>query len=241
MRIYKAKDYEDMSRKAANVISAQVIMKPDCVLGLATGLTPEGIYKQLIEWYKKGDLSFDEVKTVNLDEYQGVKEEDNRSYHYYMKEKFFQHVNIKPENYYLPNGTATNVEAECIRYDNIISYLSNIDLQLLGLGRNGHIGFNEPGVSFNKGTHLVELSQSTIDANFNSINKNENIPKYAYTMGIKNILQARKIVLAVSGKNKAKILYEVMNGPITSQVPASILQLHKDVTIIADEDALSFL
>jgi len=241
MRIYKATDYHDMSRKAANIISAQVIMKPNCVLGLATGSTPEGIYRQLIEWFNKGDLDFSETRTVNLDEYKDLNDENDQSYAYYMKEKLFRHINIKPGNYYLPNGMALNVEKECARYDKVLRSLPSVDLQLLGLGQNGHIGFNEPEEAYEKGTHLVKLTASTVESNSRFFARYEDIPQYAYTMGIKNIMQARKVLIAVSGKNKAKILHDVINGPITPRVPASVLQLHNDVTIVADEEALSFL
>lgn len=241
MRIYQARDYDDISRKAANIISAHIIMKPDCVLGLATGSTPKGTYRQLVEYFNKGDLDFSEVKTVNLDEYQGLTADNDQSYNYYMNHNLFLHINIKPDNHHLPDGTTADAEKECLRYDALIKSLGNIDLQLLGLGPNGHIGFNEPGDVFEKGTHLVKLSQSTIDANARFFESYDKVPKYALTMGIKNIMDARKILLVVSGKNKAKILRDVILGPITPKVPASILQLHPDVTIVADEDALSLL
>ena len=155
MRIYKATDYHDMSRKAANIISAQIIMKSNCVLGLATGSTPIGIYQQLIDWYKKGDLNFDKVKTVNLDEYKGLSADNKQSYHYFMKQNLFEHINIKMDNTYLPNGMEEDSEVECTRFNNIIDLLGGIDLQLLGLGLNGHIGFNEPSEFYEKGTHCV--------------------------------------------------------------------------------------
>ena len=239
MRLYRAKDYNDLSRKAANIISAQVIMKPDCVLGLATGSSPLGTYRQLIEWYKKGDLDFSEVKSVNLDEYKGLPKDNDQSYYYFMHQNFFFFFNINPENTHIPNGMEPDSEKECSRYNQVISDLGGIDLQLLGLGHNGHIGFNEPDTAFAKMTHCVDLAPSTIEANKRFFASADDVPRQAYTMGIKTIMQARKILLIVSGEDKAQILYDVLNGPITPHVPASILQLHSDVTVVADEAALS--
>ena len=238
MRLYRAKDYNDLSRKAANIISAQVIMKPDCVLGLATGSSPLGTYRQLIEWYKKGDLDFSEVKSVNLDEYKGLPKDNDQSYYYFMHQNFFKDININPENTHIPNGMEPDSEKECSRYNQVISDLGGIDLQLLGLGHNGHIGFNEPDTAFAKMTHCVDLAPSTIEANKRFFASADDVPRQAYTMGIKTIMQARKILLIVSGEDKAQILYDVLNGPITPHVPASILQLHSDVTVVADEAAL---
>lgn len=239
MRIYKAKDYADMSRKAANIVSAQVIMKPNCVLGLATGSTPIGLYKQLVEWYKKGDLDFSEVMTVNLDEYRGLHPENDQSYYYFMHHHLFDQVNIPVENTHLPNGLAQNPQEECNRYTDLIQSLGGVDLQLLGIGHNGHIGFNEPGESFDKQVHCVHLTQSTIEANKRFFASVEDVPKQAYTMGIKTIMQARKVLIIASGEDKADIVQKAFFGPITPQVPASVLQLHNDVTLVADEAALS--
>lgn len=239
MRIYKAKDYADMSRKAANVLSAQIIMKPDCVLGLATGSSPIGIYDQLIEWYKKGDLDFSEVTTVNLDEYKGLTKENDQSYYYFMHDHLFSHVNIDVNKTYLPDGMAENADAECERYDKLIQSLGGVDLQLLGMGHNGHIGFNEPGEAFDKGTHCVALQPSTIEANKRFFSSADDVPKFAYTMGIKTIMQARKILIVVSGADKAETVKKAFFGPITPEVPASILQLHNNVVLVADEAALS--
>ena len=199
MRIYQGKDYADMSRKAANILSAQVILKPDSVLGLATGSTPIGTYKQLIEWYQKGDVDFSEVTSVNLDEYKGLSPDNEQSYHYFMRHNLFDHINIRPENIHLPNGLENDIRKECARYDEVIRSTGGIDLQLLGIGHNGHIGFNEPEDAFEKGTHCVELTQSTIDANKRFFKKEEDVPRFAYTMGIKNIMQAKKILVIVSG------------------------------------------
>ena len=241
MQIYRAKDYHDMSRKAANIISAQVIMKPSCVLGLATGSTPIGTYRQLIEWYEKGDLDFAHVTSVNLDEYKGLSGDNDQSYRYFMNHNFFSHINIPMERTFVPNGLEKNSDAACAAYNEIIRSCGGIDLQLLGLGHNGHIGFNDPGEAFEKETHCVDLTESTIEANKRFFEKEEDVPRQAYTMGIKNIMQARKILLVVSGEDKADILAQVLEGPITPQVPASILQLHNDVTVVADEAALSKL
>ena len=241
MQIYRAKDYHDMSRKATNIISAQVIMKPSCVLGLATGSTPIGTYRQLIEWYEKGDLDFAHVTSVNLDEYKGLSGDNDQSYRYFMNHNFFSHINIPMERTFVPNGLEKDSDAACAAYNEIIRSCGGIDLQLLGLGHNGHIGFNEPGEAFEKETHCVDLTESTIEANKRFFEKEEDVPRQAYTMGIKNIMQARKILLVVSGEDKADILAQVLEGPITPQVPASILQLHNDVTVVADEAALSKL
>lgn len=237
MKFYKARDYKEMSRKAANIVSAQIIMKPDCVLGLATGSTPIGLYKQLIEWYQKGDLDFSGVITVNLDEYKGLSGADEQSYSCFMRRNFFDHINIRAENTHIPDGTEPDSEKACSDYNRIIREAGGVDLQVLGLGHNGHIGFNEPGASFEKEVHMVNLSQSTVNANARFFKSIEEVPTQAYTMGIKTIMQARKIVVVVSGADKADILKEAFFGPVTPQVPASILQLHKDVTIIADEAA----
>lgn len=238
MHIYKEKDYSAVSRRAANIISAQVIQKPDSVLGLATGTSPIGTYAQLIEWYQKGDLDFSEVKTVNLDEYLGLKSSDPNSYHYFMEEKFFSKINIRPENVHLPDGAALDIDRECADYDSLIRSMGGIDLQLLGLGHNGHIGFNEPTDSFISGTHRIHLSQNTIEANARLFSNIDDVPREAITMGIKSIMSAKKILLVVSGADKAAALHKTLYGPITPQVPASILQLHPDVSIVADEAAL---
>ena len=238
MRIYKAKDYVDMSRKAANIVSAQVIMKPNCVLGLATGSTPIGLYKQLVEWYNKGDLDFSEVMTVNLDEYKGLSRDNDQSYYYFMHQNLFDHVNIPAENTHLPNGMEPDSQKECQEYTDLIQSLGGVDLQLLGIG---HIGFNEPGEAFDKQVHCVNLTQSTIEANKRFFASADDVPKQAYTMGIKTIMQAKKILIVASGEDKAEIVRDAFFGPITPKVPASVLQLHNDVTLVADEAALSKL
>ena len=239
MKIYKAKDYKDMSRKAANIISAQMIMKPNCVLGLATGSTPIGTYDQLVEWYNKGDLDFSEVTTVNLDEYKGLPRTNDQSYYYFMHQHLFDRVNIDPERTNVPNGMEPDAEKECGRYEELIRSLGGVDLQLLGLGHNGHIGFNEPGEAFEKETHCVDLTESTIEANKRFFASADDEPKQAYTMGIKTIMQAKKILIVVNGENKADIVERAFFGPVTPEVPASILQLHNDVTLVGDEAALA--
>lgn len=239
MKIYKAKDYKDMSRKAANIISAQVIMKPNCVLGLATGSTPIGTYDQLVEWYNKGDLDFSEVTTVNLDEYKGLPRTNDQSYYYFMHQHLFDRVNIDPERTNVPNGMEPDAEKECGRYEELIRSLGGVDLQLLGLGHNGHIGFNEPGEAFEKETHCVDLTESTIEANKRFFASADDVPKQAYTMGIKTIMQAKKILIVVNGESKADIVERDFFGPVTPEVPASILQLHNDVTLVGDEAALA--
>lgn len=230
-----------MSRKAANIISAQIIMKPDCVLGLATGSTPIGTYKQLVEWYKKGDLDFSEVTSVNLDEYKGLSRDNDQSYYYFMNDNLFSHVNICKERTHLPNGMEPDSEKACADYNAVIASVGGIDLQLLGLGHNGHIGFNEPADTFELETHCVDLTESTIEANKRFFASYDDVPKQAYTMGIKNIMTAKKILLVATGEAKADALYKSLYGPITPNVPASILQLHPDVTVVADEGALKLI
>ena len=241
MIIYEAKDYKDMSRKAANIISAQIIMKPNCVLGLATGSTPIGTYDQLVEWYHKGDLDFSKVTSVNLDEYRGLEKSNDQSYDYFMHEHLFDKVNIHPENVNLPDGMAEDAEKECKRYEELIRSLGGVDLQLLGLGHNGHIGFNEPGAAFEKETHCVNLTERTIEANKRFFASADDVPKQAFTMGIKTIMQAKKILVIASGEDKAEILKEAFFGPVTPAVPASILQLHNNVIVVGDQAVLSKL
>ena len=239
MKIYKTKNYDEMSKKAAHIIASQVILNPDCVLGLATGSTPVGTYKNLIEWYNNGDLDFSQITSCNLDEYKGLSGEHDQSYRYFMNHNLFDHVNIRKECTYVPDGLEEDSDKAARDYDQIIAAQGGIDLQLLGLGHNGHIGFNEPADEFPKGTHVVDLTESTIQANKRFFASEADVPRQAYTMGIGTIMNAKKILVVVSGEDKAEILNKVINGPITPQVPASILQLHPDVTIVADEAALS--
>lgn len=233
MKIVKAANYQDMSRKAANIISAQVILHPHCVLGLATGSSPIGTYDQLVEWYQKGDLDFSEVTTINLDEYCGLGPDNDQSYRYFMNHHLFDRVNIDKSRTHVPNGLAKDYAAECARYDKLIQSVGGIDLQLLGLGYDGHIGFNEPAGAFEKTTHLVDLDPSTIEANARFFASAADVPKQALTMGIKSIMQAKKILLIVSGEDKRDILHKALYGPVTPQIPASILQLHPNLTVVA--------
>lgn len=230
-----------MSRRAANLISAEVIRRPNCVLGLATGSTPIGTYKQLTAWNQKGDFSFREVRTVNLDEYKGLAGTHDQSYRYFMQTNLFDHIDIIQENTNVPDGLAADPEAECARYDELVKSLGYADLQLLGLGRNGHIGFNEPCDRFVKETHVVDLTESTIEANARFFASADDVPKQALTMGIGCIMAARRVLLIASGADKADALYNAVCGPITPQCPASVLQLHSDVVIVGDEAALSRL
>lgn len=239
MKLIKAKDYSDMSHKAANIVSAQIILKPDCVLGLATGSTPIGMYRELVERYQKGDLDFKDVTTVNLDEYRGLAKENPQSYDYFMHHHLFDYVNINPDRTFLPDGMNEDVKEECERYEEVIRSVGGIDLQLLGMGHNGHIGFNEPGDVFPKGVHCVDLHPRTIEANKRFFASIDEVPKQAYSMGIQTIMRARKLLVIVSGEDKAEALRNSLFGEVTPQVPGSILQLHPEVTVIADEAALS--
>ncbi len=241
MRLIRAKDYADVSRKAANIIAAQIHLKPDCVLGLATGSSPVGTYKELIAKYESGELDFSRVKTINLDEYVGLTKDHDQSYAYFMRDNLFDHVNIDQANCNIPNGMNPDAEAECARYDAVIASFGGADLQLLGLGPNGHIGFNEPAAAFVKGTNKVELTDETIDANARFFEKREDVPTHAYTMGIGGIMQAKRVLMVVNGKGKAQAVKDCFFGPICPQAPGSILQLHPDFVLVADEEALSLV
>ena len=230
-----------MSRKAAAIIAAQVIHKPNCVLGLATGGTPVGTYKNLVEWYKSGDLDFSEVSTVNLDEYRGLPREHRESYWSFMHRNLFDHVNIPQDRINLPDGTNMDADAECKRYDAVIASMGGVDLQLLGIGHDGHIGFNEPSDAFDMGTHCVDLTEETIEANKRFFASRDEVPRQAYTMGTHTIMSARKVLMIVSGRDKAEIIKKAFFGPVTPHVPASILQMHPNFVLVADEDALSLV
>ena len=237
MRIIGVKDYNELSKKAANIIASQIILKPNSVLGLATGSTPMGTYRELVKLYHADSFSFSEVITFNLDEYYGLKASDEHSYYNFMKENLFKYTDIQSGNTHIPNGMAVDIAEECKKYENEIEMSGGIDLQLLGIGRNGHIGFNEPDIKFEAQTHLVDLDEDTIEANSRFFGSIDKVPKQAISMGIKTIMHSRKIVLLASGEEKANTIYEAIYGKITSTLPASVLQLHPDVTIIVDREA----
>ena len=241
MMIIKADHYDQMSRIAAKHIASHIILKPDSVLGLATGSSPIGAYQHLISMYQAGDLDFSNVTSINLDEYKGLSPKDDQSYRYFMNTHLFDHININKAKTYVPDGLEADPQKACKDYDKIIENCGGIDLQLLGLGNNGHIGFNEPADAYAKGVHCVDLTQSTIEANSRFFDSFDKVPKQAYTMGIGSIMQAKKILVIVSGGAKAGILKEAFFGPITPKVPASVLQLHNDVTVIADQEAAALL
>ena len=241
MRIIIAKDYEEMSKRAANIMAGQIYLKPNTVLGLATGSTPIGMYKELVRMYNEEGLDFKDVKTFNLDEYVGLPESDVNSYHYFMNSNLFSHVNLKKENINVPNGNAKDMEKEFTDYENKINAAGGVDLQVLGIGNNGHIGFNEPELKFEAATHLVSLNEGTIKANSRFFKSIDEVPKQAVSMGIKTIMRAKKIILLANGKGKAQAIYNTVLGAITPEVPASVLQLHPDTTIIVDEEAASMI
>ena len=241
MRILKAKDYKEMSEMAADIIGAQVLLKPDAVLGLATGSTPIGTYEELVKRYESGRLDFRKIKTVNLDEYRGLTKDNDQSYYYFMHSHLFDHINIDKANTNVPDGMEPDAIKAGEDYENIISNFGGIDLQLLGLGNNGHIGFNEPCDEFIDKTHVVDLTQSTIEANKRFFASIDDVPKQAYTMGIGSIMRAKRVLMLVSGKGKAQIVKDAFFGSVTPKVPASVLQLHNDFILIGDAEALSCL
>lgn len=241
MRIYLEKDYDAMSRRAASILAGEIIHNPACVLGLATGSTPEGAYKYLVDWYQKGLLSFKNVLSVNLDEYVGLAPTHDQSYRYFMQSNLFDHVDIAAENTRVPDGLTKDPKAFCAEYDAYIRSLGYVDMQLLGIGRNGHIGFNEPGDCFVKETHVVDLAESTIDANARFFASRDDVPKQAISMGIGAIMGAKKVLLAASGEEKADAILGAVCGAITPRCPGSILQLHPNVAVVVDEAAGSKL
>lgn len=241
MQVIIAKDYDALSKQAAIIIAAQVIGQPDSVLGLATGSTPVGTYKNLAAFYQEGSLDFSQVKTFNLDEYYGAAPDNPCSYRWFMEENLFKHINIPPENTHIPNGLAQDTAAECREYEEKIHRAGGIDLQLLGIGGNGHIGFNEPSDNFQSATHLVDLDPETIKANSRFFDSPDQVPRQALSMGIKSIMAARSILLLANGKAKARAVSEMIRGPITPAHPASVLQLHPRVVVIADQEAAALL
>lgn len=237
MKIYRADNYGDLSKKAGEILGAVIALYPDSVLGLATGSTPVGAYEILVQKYREGLLDFSEIKTMNLDEYQGLGREDEQSYAYFMEKHLFSKVNIRRENTYIPDGTNLDEKAACEAYEAVLKRLGAPRIQLLGLGHDGHIAFNEPGKSFPEGVHCAELNARTIQANKRFFEKEEDVPRRSYTMGIGNIMRAKSILMLVSGAEKADIFREMLYGPVTPRVPASVLRFHPDVTIIADAAA----
>lgn len=237
MRIILCNDYNEMSEQAAKLVSSQIILKPECVLGLATGSTPIGLYERLAELYKSGEIDFSKVVSFNLDEYYPIKRDNSQSYFTYMNENLFSKVNIKSENTHIPNGETDNPELECENYEKMIEEFGGIDLQILGIGQNGHIGFNEPDDNLNSYTHLTKLTKSTIEANSRFFETEDEVPKYALTMGISTILKSRKIILLASGKNKSHAVRELLTPEINTETPATMLKVHPDVVLICDKDA----
>jgi glucosamine-6-phosphate deaminase len=241
MTIIVCDSYEAMSKKAAAIVAAQITLKPECVLGLATGSTPEGMYENLVAMYQKEEIDFGEVISFNLDEYYPIEPRNLQSYAYYMNNRLFDHINVKKENIHVPNGDAEDVSVVCQGYDRMINEAGNMDLQVLGIGNNGHIGFNEPDVHFEAGTHLVTLDEGTIMANARFFKTVDEVPELAISMGIRNIMHSKKILMLVSGSNKAEVLRDMLFEEVTPNLPASILQLHNDVTIIVDEEAATLI
>jgi len=242
MKLLIAKNYDDLSKKASEIIADEIKKNPRAVLGLATGSTPVGTYKELVRLHKEQRLDFSKVVTFNLDEYYGLTPDNPQSYHYFMNDNLFNHINIDPKNIHIPDGTAIDIEFHCKLYDEEIEKYGGIDLQLLGIGPNGHIGFNEPDEKLVLNTHITDLSEETINANSRFFNSIDEVPKKAITMGIGSIMQAKRILLLANGKGKAEIIARLLNENVVStKIPASLLMLHHDVTIIIDKEAAEFL
>lgn len=240
MNIIITKDYEELSLEAAKIFIEIVKSNPYAVLGLATGTTPLGLYKELIADHKKNGTSYKHIRAVNLDEYKGLPATHEQSYAYFMRKNLFEHLDIGIENTYIENGAATDEEAECERYDKLLKSMRQ-DVQLLGLGENGHIAFNEPNTPFDSTTHVVNLTESTIKANSRLFKDITEVPKQAYTMGLSGIMRAKKVLILASGANKAEAVYKTVKGEINENCPASILQRHKNCTLIADREAMKLL
>ena len=237
MKLFVCKDYDAMSKKAADIVASVITLKPDCVLGLATGSTPVGMYTRLAEMNREGKLDFSEVKTYNLDEYYPIKPTDDQSYRYFMNKNLFNHINIHMSNTHVLNGEAEDADAECAAYDEAIEEAGGIDIQVLGIGNNGHIGFNEPAAELTAATHKQELTENTIEANSRFFASANDVPKHALTMGMAPIMKAKRIIILINGKNKHAALTEMLSGKITTSNPATMLALHSDVTVVCDEDA----
>ncbi len=240
MKVIVTKNYDEMSEKAAKIIIDVVKNNPNAVLGLATGSSPIGTYKNMIKDHKENGTSYKNVSTVNLDEYVSLNAEHDQSYAYFMRTNLFDYIDVDQTNTNLPCGVAADLQAECDRYNGVLAKLVP-DIQVLGLGSNGHIGFNEPDTPFDSVTHIVDLTENTIKDNSRLFASIDEVPKQALSMGIKNIMQAKSIIMVVSGKNKAEAVKGMVNGKITPALPASVLQLHPNVTIVCDEDAASLL
>ena len=239
MRLMITESYEELSKAAAEEFAKVIKEKPNAVLGLATGGSPVGMYKELIKMYEKNELDFSKVTTVNLDEYIGLNPEHNQSYRHFMNENLFNHINIT--NTFVPNGLADNLEVECKEYDKKIMELGGIDIQLLGVGNNGHIAFNEPDEQLSAGTHVISLTENTIEANSRFFENINDVPKKAITMGLDGIMKAKKIILIASGESKAEAIKGLFSGKITTDNPASMLQMHRDVTVIVDKEAAKLI
>ncbi len=241
MEVVIQRDYEQMSKVAAQIVSEVLNAKPNAVLGMATGSTPLGLYQELVRLHREEQLDFSRVTTFNLDEYVGLRMDHPQSFHYFMREHFFQHVNIPRQNINIPSGTTSNYPAFCEWYEQRIAQCGGIDLQILGIGSDGHIAFNEPTSSLSSRTRLKTLSKQTIDDNARFFERREDVPIYAITMGVGTILEARKLLMVASGKAKARAIAQAVEGPLTSMVTASAIQLHRDATVIADEQAAAEL
>ena len=241
MKLIQTSNYEQLSQITANQVISMIQANPKLNLGLATGSTPTGVYKKLIEDYKENGTSYKDINTFNLDEYIGIPKKNPNSYHYFMCENLFDHIDIPLDQTHIPDGNAKNLDEECKRYENFIQEHGGIDLQILGIGQNGHIGFNEPGTSFASRTHIINLAESTRKANSRFFESLEDVPSQAITMGIASIMESKEIFLLVSGASKAEALSRLMNGEVSEDFPASILKNHEDVTIFADEEALKLL
>lgn len=239
MKLLKVKDYQEMSQKAAEYIIEKVRESPSLILGLATGGTPVGTYQKLIEDHQNNETSYKTVTTFNLDEYVGLSGENKQSYRYYMNENLFNHIDIEKKNTHIPLGDADDLQAECLRYEKLIAGHGGVDLQILGIGQNGHIGFNEPGTSFDSTTHVIDLAASTIKANARYFEREEDVPTKAITMGISSIMNSKEILLLISGESKREALKQLLSGEVNEDFPASVLNNHPSVTIIADQDALA--
>jgi len=235
------KDYDAMSAEGAKIVAQLIRKKPDCVIGFATGSTPLGLYKELIRMHKNEGLDFSKITTFNLDEYVGLPPEHDQSYHYFMWENLFKHVNVNPSNVHIPMGMADDVEAFCERYEDKIDEYGGIDLQILGIGANGHIAFNEPGSSLGSRTRIKTLTEKTRQDNARFFSSMDEVPKYAITMGVGTIMEARSLLLLASGANKAEAIKATVEGPIMAKYPATIVQLHRYATVVVDEEAASKL